>query len=428
MSLRIAGAFVRVAVFFAGRRAREKCPVPWWLGPGPSGDEYACAHPCIAVPRQPFLLDRLPFAAVPAHATLALTAQTEHGYYGTWAIAQSPSLLVSVGGGYDPSDNVPVGDVYTRSTGRRGPRGRREPPASSMASRGRAHSSPRFGASGTVVTSPEGLNWTVRSSGTGEHLNGLLWSGAEFIAVGGAGTILASVDGVSWAGRASGTSTALNAIARSPGRFVAVGEGGAIVSSADGLAWAAVASNTTRTLNGIAWSGSRSSSWVRRRRSLVARRHDVDDGVRRGRRLAFALHGSPGRERSLSWSATWSWFQATEAPGPGTRRPRARSPPASSDRFEVLRAGREIHSSPDGAHGPCRTRHGSGRWCGAWPGPAPRTTRSATMATRPSRRTGSRGADRWGPRAGAPSRGRRWPAGSSPWARPWPRRDGNEFR
>jgi uncharacterized protein (TIGR03118 family) len=60
------------------------------------------------------------------------------------------------------------------------------------------------GDEGTILTSPDGITSTVQTSGTSNTLNGVTWSGAEFVAVGDAGTILTSPDGVAWTGRDSG--------------------------------------------------------------------------------------------------------------------------------------------------------------------------------------------------------------------------------
>jgi hypothetical protein len=70
-----------------------------------------------------------------------------------------------------------------------------------------------------VVTAP----WTLRSSG-GTSLSGVTYGNGLFVAVGSYGTILTSPDGVSWTARASGTSNFLNGVTYANGLFVAVGE------------------------------------------------------------------------------------------------------------------------------------------------------------------------------------------------------------
>ncbi|CAK0765215.1 hypothetical protein CCP4SC76_4290001 [Gammaproteobacteria bacterium] len=46
------------------------------------------------------------------------------------------------------------------------------------------------GNSGTLLTSPNGMNWTRRDSGTPNGLTGVSWNGNQFLAVGEVGTIL----------------------------------------------------------------------------------------------------------------------------------------------------------------------------------------------------------------------------------------------
>jgi hypothetical protein len=49
------------------------------------------------------------------------------------------------------------------------------------------------GSSGTILTSPDGITWTSRASGTTDYLFGIAWSGTKFAVVGGyGGNILTS--------------------------------------------------------------------------------------------------------------------------------------------------------------------------------------------------------------------------------------------
>src|SRR4051812_6792240 len=50
------------------------------------------------------------------------------------------------------------------------------------------------GDSGTILTSPDGITWTNRSSGTDQGLSSITWTGTQLVAVGGLGTILTSPD------------------------------------------------------------------------------------------------------------------------------------------------------------------------------------------------------------------------------------------
>jgi len=116
------------------------------------------------------------------------------------------------------------------------------------------------GADGTVITSPDAITWTSRTSGTISHLYGVAWSGSllRLVAVGASGTILSSEDGITWTPRTSGTVYNLNEITWTGSEFIAVGNSSTILTSTDSVTW-----NPSPTpvsygdLKGIASSGSR---------------------------------------------------------------------------------------------------------------------------------------------------------------------------
>ena len=121
------------------------------------------------------------------------------------------------------------------------------------------------GDSGSVLTSPDGVTWASRASGTMDSLFGVSWSGNQFVAVGGRppllgvdpghGTILTSADGVSWTSRVTGTTSPLHGIAWTGAQFVAVGDAGAVLTSVDGITWTPRTSGTSDDLRSVAWSG-----------------------------------------------------------------------------------------------------------------------------------------------------------------------------
>jgi len=114
-----------------------------------------------------------------------------------------------------------------------------------------------------IYTSSDGLTWTLRSSGT-QKLNRVIWSGSQFVAVGGnpvggSTTILTSPDGVSWTTQPlTGVTGSLSAVAWSGSLFVAVGSGNlgnGILTSPDGTTWTAQNSTNTNYLSGVIWAG-----------------------------------------------------------------------------------------------------------------------------------------------------------------------------
>ncbi len=109
---------------------------------------------------------------------------------------------------------------------------------------------------GLIFTSPDGLQWSVRSSGT-PTLRGIGWSGSEIVVVGDGGTILTSPDGYRWTAQVSNVTGTLNSVTWSGTQFMVVGDGGALLISSDGVAWTSRVSKTTENLNGVIWSGAK---------------------------------------------------------------------------------------------------------------------------------------------------------------------------
>jgi hypothetical protein len=109
---------------------------------------------------------------------------------------------------------------------------------------------------GLIFTSPDGIQWNVRSSGT-PALRGVGWTGTEIVAVGAGGTILTSPDGYRWSTPISGATETLNSVASSGSELLIVGQGGVLLRSLDGVAWTRGVSKTGQNLNGVTWTGSR---------------------------------------------------------------------------------------------------------------------------------------------------------------------------
>ncbi len=165
------------------------------------------------------------------------------------AVAWSPSLqrFVAVGNGYVTTSSD-LGGTWTANSGL---------PVSGTMLYGVAWSGALFVAvgSGAILTSPDGLAWTVRTHGTSAVLRSVVWSGSQFVAVGDA--TLTSPDGVHWAQVADG-GTGWYGIAWSGGQFAQVGGNGAIRTSPDGNAWTAAPTQPV-PLYAIIWTG---TQWV----------------------------------------------------------------------------------------------------------------------------------------------------------------------
>jgi hypothetical protein len=101
------------------------------------------------------------------------------------------------------------------------------------------------GGTGTILTSPDGITWTARTSGTTDHLNGVAWSSIVllFVAVGANGTIRTSPNGTTWTTRFGSVSSVLNDVVWSDAlsRFViaALDTTLNVLTSPDGVTWTA---------------------------------------------------------------------------------------------------------------------------------------------------------------------------------------------
>jgi hypothetical protein len=116
-----------------------------------------------------------------------------------------------------------------------------------------------WGNSGTILTSLDGTTWDNRTSGTSNHLYGVIYGKGTFVAVGASGTIITSLDGTTWDNRTSGTSNGLYEVTHGTygnNTFVTVGPSGTILSSSDGTTWDNRTSGTSVTLWGVTYGNS----------------------------------------------------------------------------------------------------------------------------------------------------------------------------
>ena len=94
-----------------------------------------------------------------------------------------------------------------------------------------------FDESGVIVTSPDGMVWTRRASGTAKNLYSIAFGNGTFIAVGDSGAVCTAKNGLHWKAQRSGTSTLLSAVAAGNGIYLAGGESGTILISTDAVNW-----------------------------------------------------------------------------------------------------------------------------------------------------------------------------------------------
>jgi photosystem II stability/assembly factor-like uncharacterized protein len=112
------------------------------------------------------------------------------------------------------------------------------------------------GSSSTVLTSVDGIAWVRQAFAAGINLTGVAYNGTRYVASGyrlpgpaDVGLVAYSGDGVAWTTVNIPTGSArFFSVAYGAGRFVAVGEAGSIYSSTDGSTWAAATAPATGSL------------------------------------------------------------------------------------------------------------------------------------------------------------------------------------
>jgi predicted RecA/RadA family phage recombinase len=96
-----------------------------------------------------------------------------------------------------------------------------------------------------VMTSPDGINWTIRTTPADNIWNGVIYANGQFVAVATSGTagnrVMTSPDGITWTLRVAANSYAWTSVAYGNGLYVSVAAGGIgnrVMTSSDGISWA----------------------------------------------------------------------------------------------------------------------------------------------------------------------------------------------
>jgi hypothetical protein len=109
---------------------------------------------------------------------------------------------------------------------------------------------------GTIYKSSDGITWQLVFKNFSNPLRAIAYGGGLYVAVGDEGTIITSLEinsWITWTTRTSGTSEVLRAVAYGNGLFVAVGNIGTVLTSPDGVTWTARSSGVTGNFNGVAY-------------------------------------------------------------------------------------------------------------------------------------------------------------------------------
>jgi len=113
------------------------------------------------------------------------------------------------------------------------------------------------GTGNRVMTLPDGINWTARTSAADNQWMSVAYGSGLFVAVATSGTgnrVMTSPDGIKWTARQSAADSNWYGVVYGNGLFVAAGRFGAIMTSPDGITWTLqTTSSTLYTLNAITY-------------------------------------------------------------------------------------------------------------------------------------------------------------------------------
>ncbi|MEW8627026.1 MAG: hypothetical protein AB2551_14830 [Candidatus Thiodiazotropha sp.] len=114
------------------------------------------------------------------------------------------------------------------------------------------------GSEGLVITSSDGISWTVQDSGTTQLLTSLTWTGAKLIATQHTGTVHTSYDGVSWESFVIDSSRYINGAAFTGEDIVLVGSAGSIVLLNEDFSVSEYGTSVSYSpLTDVVWNGTR---------------------------------------------------------------------------------------------------------------------------------------------------------------------------
>ncbi len=105
-----------------------------------------------------------------------------------------------------------------------------------------------------IVISRDGVTWgTAVFPDSTRQLEAVTYGGGQFVAVGDGGTVLTSPDGTNWTAQLSMTTDWLVAVAYGNDTYVALGMGGTLVSSKDGTNWTEQTLSAWSSFSGLAY-------------------------------------------------------------------------------------------------------------------------------------------------------------------------------
>ena len=113
------------------------------------------------------------------------------------------------------------------------------------------------GTGSRVMTSPDGVNWTSRTSAADNNWTSVTYGNGLFVAVANSGTgnrVMTSPDGITWTSRNSALNNSWSSITYGNGLFVAVANGGIgnmVMTSPDGIVWTSRSASAVYSWNSV---------------------------------------------------------------------------------------------------------------------------------------------------------------------------------
>ncbi len=110
-----------------------------------------------------------------------------------------------------------------------------------------------------IITSPDGINWTLRTTSVANDWISITWGNGLFVAVSNTGTtnrVMTSPNGTTWTSRTSASSNNWTCVTYGNNLFVAVansGTGNRVMTSSDGITWTSRTSAADNNWQTVIW-------------------------------------------------------------------------------------------------------------------------------------------------------------------------------
>jgi len=115
------------------------------------------------------------------------------------------------------------------------------------------------GTTARVMTSSNGITWAIRTASSNNNWSGVTYGNGQFVAVANTGAtnlVMTSPDGITWTGRSAAAASEWKSITYGNGLYVAVANNGAgnrVMTSPDGITWTSRTASAANSWTGITY-------------------------------------------------------------------------------------------------------------------------------------------------------------------------------